>query len=187
MGRPRDGGRGSAAQNGSAAALRLATSRCIEAEARHRAVEGYVTVARLPDGVLFVIRLDGRDRNDPNTLTYAPTWKPRPSFRIELHGKSWLLSIRSLTDWDGAGVVALHAVEAFEGAKGSVWLCYIDLKENEKRIHDSRSGEKVYTTSPLEPAERELAMWPIPAFGEYAELVTRLRKLVQALGDGQLP
>jgi hypothetical protein len=157
-----------------------------EAEARHRAVEDYVAVAQLRDGPLFVIWLGGRDRNDPDILTYVPTWKPRQSFQIQLRGKSALLSIRSSTDWDGAGVVALHAVEAFEGAKGSVWLCNIDLKENKKQIHDSRSGEKVYTISPLGSAERELAMCPIPAFGEYVELAPRLRKLVQVLGYGDL-
>jgi hypothetical protein len=59
-----------------------------EAEVRHDAGENYVLAARLPDGLLLLIRLSGWDRNDPWTFNHAPTWAPIITFMFEVHGES---------------------------------------------------------------------------------------------------
>jgi hypothetical protein len=158
-----------------------------EAEERHRALEDYVLVARLADGFLLVIDLSGWDRNDPESSNHIPTWSPSASLAIELRGHSHVVYARTSTDWDHTGVVEIDFVDVDERlTRHNLWHCFIDLKEGVKRLHDSRGDEKEFTESELPPAARELAICPMPAFGEYAELGVRLRALLQALDYGDI-
>jgi hypothetical protein len=157
-----------------------------EAKERHEALEDYVMVARLTDGLLLIIRFSGWDRNDPKVQTYASTWSPSLSLDIELHGASRFVAVRTSTDWHRTGVLQLWCIDVDEWRpRRSIWLCYIRAEDDEKAIHDWRSGEKTYAISVLTPEERELATLPIPSFGEYVPVAERLRALLKVAGYGE--
>jgi hypothetical protein len=157
-----------------------------EAKERHEAREEYVMVARLADRVLLRIVFSGLDRNNPELSAYDSTWTPSLSLDIELLGPSHVARARTSTDWDRTGVIELWCIEVNERyTRRRVWLCYIKLEENEKAIHDWRSGETTYAKSLPTPEERELATLPIPAFGEYAAVAERFRALLNVAGYGE--
>jgi hypothetical protein len=66
------------------------------------------------------------------------------------------------------------------------WLYYGILRDDERTTHDWRSGEKIFSIIPLTPAERDLIRCPMPSFGEYTELVARIRSLLEYAGYGEL-
>jgi hypothetical protein len=66
------------------------------------------------------------------------------------------------------------------------WHYHANLKEGARSIHDSRAGEMIYSNTPLTSAERDLIRCPMPSFGEYAELVARIRSLLLHAGYGEL-
>jgi hypothetical protein len=157
-----------------------------EAEQRHRDCEEYVMAARLRDGLLLIIQFSGRDRNHPEVLQRAPTGSPSAPSRIDLLGASHGLSVQA-SDWKHPGFLDLRSIEVAERLRReSSWLCYITPEEDEKLIYDKRAGVRPPVRSSLTPTERELAMCPIPAFGEYEDLVARCRVLLQAVGYGDV-
>jgi hypothetical protein len=157
-----------------------------EAKERHEALEDYVMVARLADGLLLIVRFSGWDRNNPEVQKYASTWSPSLSLDIELHGASRFVAVRTSTDWDRTGVLQLRCLDVDDWRpRRNIWLCYITAEDDEKTIHDWRSGKKTYAISVLTPEERELATLPIPAFGEYAAVAERLRVLLNVAGYGE--
>jgi hypothetical protein len=78
-----------------------------EAEERHRALEDYVMVACLPDGLLLMVEFSGWDRNNPEVLEYVSTWSPRVTLQIELRGATHVAAARASPDWDHTGIVEL--------------------------------------------------------------------------------
>jgi hypothetical protein len=159
-----------------------------EAEQRHRDLENYVLVARLPDGLVLMIRRFGWDRNDPDTLNYSPTWTPRVGYYlIELHGSTSYADVSAWPDKENFNSLSLHSLRVNERVSHeNLWQCSIDFEEGVKGIHDSRTGKTIYGTSPLSSAERALATCPMPAFGEYAIMAGRLRELLLILGYGKI-
>jgi len=158
-----------------------------EAEERHRHSEDYVLTVRLPDGLLLMIMYSWHwDRNRPKGSHYLSGPTDSQSYLIELHGSSFLAMVQ-VSDWRHPGVLEIWSIGIHERFTfWHAWNSHIDTTENEKTIHDSRSGETIYKRSTLEPAERELAMCPVPAFGEYSELEDRCRSLLQILGYGSV-
>ena len=141
----------------------------------------------LADGFLLVVRLFGWDRNDPEAFNRVPGWSPSASLTIQLRGHSHVVAARTSTDWDHTGVVEIEFVDVNERlTHHSGWSCFMDHKEGVQRVHDHRSGRMTFAQSELPSAARELAICPMPAFGEYAELDARVRALVQALGYGDI-
>jgi hypothetical protein len=156
-----------------------------EAEVRHHAGENYVLVARLPDGLVLMIRLDGWDRNDPWYVDRAPTWTPMISLLIELHGESYLVQTSTSSDHDRTGVVRINSITIHERrTHNSVWSCSFDLEEDSRLVWDSRSGERIFTRSALTLDERELVACPIPPFGKYALIADRLQALLRISNYG---
>jgi hypothetical protein len=177
-----------------------------QAEERHRNFEQYILAAGLPEGLrLMVRRHGGRDRHDPmrfeilerirRTTGREPPdpWPlcpggepPSMTLHIEVHGRSnWLLADASDLRV-GAGRVQFYYIDVrAQGPQDSSWHCWFDVETGEKRIHDSRTGEKIYTRPKLTPSERDLLVFATPAFGEYDELTTRLRSLLQTSGYGK--
>jgi len=154
-----------------------------EAEARHRTRESHVLTACLPDGALLTIRSIGWDRNEPPDLG---TRTPNMAVMLRIH-LDRARHAASAFAWDqGNGVMELSSLDAYGKNAGPRWHCNISLSDNEKIIWDERTGESVGRRTPLTPTERELAVCPIPAFGEYATVVDRLRTLVQVLRYGDL-
>jgi hypothetical protein len=156
-----------------------------DAEVRHHAGENYVLVARLPDGLVLMIRQCGWDRNDPWYVDRAPTGKQMLSLLIELHGESRLVHASTSFDRDGTGDVKINSIAVHERlTHKSFWSCSFDREEDVKRIWDSRSGQRVFTKSQVTVEERELVACQIPPFGEYALVADRLRALLQLLNYG---
>jgi hypothetical protein len=157
-----------------------------EAKERHEALEDYVMVARLANGLLLKVAFSGWDRNNPEVRTYVSTWTPRASLHIELHGASHFAAARASPDWDRSGVVELWSIDVFEWhPRRCIWHCFIGLEKGEKAVHDLRSGERKSTRSAPTVEERALVTLPIPSFGEYAPVAARLQALLRILGYGE--
>jgi len=157
-----------------------------EAKERHEALEDYVMVARLADGLLLLVTFSGWDRNNPKILEYAPTWFPRMSLDIELHGASRFVAVRGSPDSDRSGVIELSSINVYEWhPRRSIWYCFISLEEGEKAVHDSRGRERKSTRSAPTEEERELVAVPTPSFGEHAPVAARLQALLRVLGYGE--
>jgi hypothetical protein len=158
-----------------------------EAEARHRARENYVVAARAGDELL-TIRFSGWDRNEPVDHPRRPGWTPLVGLDVHLSGARHVVSMDGWQRWwRESSAVGLSSVEVCQRGTGDdLWHCFIDFNEHSKTIRDWRTGEMTYMESPLTAAERELAVCPIPDFGEYAPVADRLRGLLQVLGYGDL-
>jgi hypothetical protein len=150
------------------------------AQKRHRAHEAYTLLARLPDGLLFMINRNWGDRNEPPQFGVKP--KPREALRAELHGRTHYAAADFRRR--GNGIFELDSLFVHErSSQASVWVCHIDTRKNEKTIH---AGDDDYTETSLTSAERDLALCELPAFGEYAALADRIRSLLRAAGNGSL-
>jgi hypothetical protein len=158
-----------------------------EAKERHEALEDYVMVARLTDGLLLIVRFSGWDRNNPEILNYVSTWTPRVSLDIELHGASHFAMASTWADDEHVGHVELWSIDVFEWhPRRSIWHFFIDREKGEKAVHDSRGRERRSTRSAPTAEERELVTVPIPSFGEYAPVAARLQALLRVFGYGEL-
>ncbi len=157
-----------------------------EAEQRHRDLETYVLVARLPGDLLLEMWLDtGWDRRNPDVPVY-PLSPPRRDIRLWLYGPSHDVSVKLDTDWEQTGFLRLWLVEVHDPATHrDVWLCY-PSSDGEREVYDWRTGEQIRRRIPLTDADRELASCPIPAFGEYEEVVQRVRNLLRVAGYGEI-
>jgi hypothetical protein len=151
-----------------------------QAEERHRGLETYSLAVRLPDGQLLLINRIGWDRNDPEILKYSPDYRPSPWFVIAFCRPSRIFRVCAWQDKEDASLINLWSMSAPE------WQYYASLKDSERIIHDYRSGETDYSNIPLAAAERDLVRCPMPPFGEYAELVARIRSLLRYAGYGEL-
>jgi hypothetical protein len=158
-----------------------------DAEQRHNNLENYVLAVRLPEGGLFLIRRFGRDRNDPEVLKSRPDYRPSPHFIIELYGSSYSAQLLAWQDETNERFIEIWSIDIFERpTRKSDWHYFASLKEDERTIHDSRTGEMIYSKTPLTSAERDLIQCPMPAFGEYTELAARVRSLLRTAGYGEL-
>jgi hypothetical protein len=161
-----------------------------EAEERHREVEDYATFARLPDGLLVVLRrLTHWDRNDPERPTYLPGRGPSVSIYVEVYGSTHCaqarVSRRPYHDKDGS--IDFFSIDVFRWPnRSNVWLCYLNEDEGERAVYDSRTDKRGRTVAPLTDAERSLLNCPLPGVGEYVEISERLRSLLRLAGYGEL-
>ena len=147
-----------------------------QAEERHRGLENYTLVVRLPEGNLLLIRRFGWDRNDPEILKYRPDYRPSMRFVIEFYNSSRFVQVSAYQNEDDAGLIDLWSISAPK------WQFYAILRDGHRSIYDSRSGEDIYAKTPLTDVERDLVRCPMPAFGEYIELVARIRSVMEHAG-----
>jgi hypothetical protein len=160
-----------------------------EAERRHHAHESYMLAARLPNGMLLLVMRKGLDRESPFDQGHEPGYRPSISFLIELFASSHAAQLNAKEYSDDENLIELWSVRVFgQYPRRDVWQYQPNLRENTRGIHDHRAGagEKVYSSMPLPPAERDLVECPMPGFGEYAELVRHIMSLLQCAGYGQL-
>ena len=158
-----------------------------EAEERHREFESYVCAVRLPDeALMLIIRNTWWDRNEPGCRIDL-RGERGVDLRIMLQTPLHLTRVGTSRNWGGSEMLSAFSLEVYRRhARWSDWLCYIDLREDELTIHDSRSGPKIYTNTALSPAQRDAAPWPLPPFGEYAEVNERVRSLLKIMGYGEI-
>jgi hypothetical protein len=156
-----------------------------EAEERHRNFEPYVVAAKLQSGILTLFHRDGYDRHDPNR---PKNWPPgyTPGLRIRLSRPDHSIRVWCPNEWDGKLPQLFH-LEVDKGDVRDIWSCYFNHREGERLIYDYRTGEKVYTNSPLTSRERDLTMFPPPEFGQFDDLVGRIFAALQLAGYGEFP
>ena len=155
-----------------------------EAEDRHRALEGYDVVRREPDNRLLTIsHYTGWDRNDPEE---RPPGLTGPDYWIGYGSEAERVSaMTSSTYFKDPGLMQIFSISVCRKFK-EIWLGYFNLHQDERDIHDWRSGQKVYTSVPLTKAERDLCTFLAPGFGEYEVLIERIRALLRVAGYGEL-
>ena len=166
----------------------LAPLTLAEAEERHREAEDYVLAARLPDGFLMTIaHSTSWDRNDPRPLELI---RPlRPKLHVHVHTPAHTL----YTDTYAAphGDPELLAVWSFTVHNrlnvNSEWYAFLNFQNGELGVHDSRNpGPTVSTRTAIWPALRDVALYPRPKFGEYADMYARIRSVLRIAGHGEL-
>jgi hypothetical protein len=160
----------------------------VEAEERHLAYESYTLTVRLPDGILLLIRRLGRDRNEPEPIMRYDSEHP-PWIIIEMHGASHTVQLTTWHDWDDAdkSTIELSWINIRERfTYKSVWSYRAHLLENARTLDDYRTEEPSYSNAPITAAEHDLIKYSAPAFGEYKDLVERIRSLLLVTGYGEL-
>ena len=159
-----------------------------EAEERHREREDYTLVTRLADGLLLVLkRLTWWDRHKPNAGSEKQEPYPRAKFYLWIYGSSRLVSAWFGEDVHG-GTLDLFSIGVRERAPPyrNNWHCSISLRENTRSVHDSRGSGKTHTETPLTSIDIDFATCPMPAFGEFEELLHRLQAFLRSAGYGDL-
>jgi hypothetical protein len=163
----------------------LAPLTASEAEERHREGEDYVLVSRLADDLVLVLdRKAWWDRNQPNPDDAV---RREPKIYLWLYSSSHLVLAQFDQDVRG-GAPYFDSFEVRERASHrNIWQCHLILRNHERSIHDHRSGKLVHTRVPLTSADIDLATCPMPAFGEFEDLVRRLLALLRSTGYGDFP
>jgi hypothetical protein len=151
-----------------------------EAESRHRNGEGYVLASRLEERVLLLLQYYGRDRHDPR-CAYVPLGPVSPSSLTLCSSDRFVYVSFSETGDYGFRLFSLSIDEW--PTRRSIWLCYANVTEGKVSIYDD---EKPRTSRPLTDADREVITCPLPAFGEYEELLTRARSWSRKAGFGEI-
>jgi len=143
-----------------------------EAEERQREGEGYVVFTRLADGSLLEVRNASEwDRNNPSPQ--SPRRYPN-FYEVILRGPSRRIEATVTEDEAAPGMVDFWKVEIFENDdREEVWY-WTTRDRGRSKTHSDRRVGKFYEKVPATAAERELMECPMPAFGEYAEFVSRL-------------
>jgi hypothetical protein len=158
-----------------------------EAEERHRMREAYVLAARLPDDLLVLIRrTTSWDRHSPQQSEF-PNNPSEPDIHISLHGHSHVAAASTSRLDDSPDVRKLYSFSVHNQAwSHEIWDCFMNLKANTRSVSDYRSGERVLKETTITTTERELVICPVPAFGEYAEIVEQFRTLLRVTGFGEV-
>ena len=153
-----------------------------QAEERHREREHYALAVRLADGLLYTTRfLSLWDRNDPDRYQIPPERRGLPALQIKLHGLSYVVWSSVRSPLDDESMVSVRSIEVHESLTGkSVWHYQPDLGEGLSRLWPK--GQAVASQRPLSPTELDLLTFPPPPFGEYADLVARIRSLLRCSG-----
>jgi hypothetical protein len=156
----------------------------VEADERHRMRETYVLAARLPDGLLALVRYSTLyDRNSPDDRKKV---RDEPDISISLYGQAHVAHTHIWSSERTTGACHITRFDVRDRATSREWRCLIDLEENTKTVWDDRSGERIYAESAPTEAEREAAVCPIPMFGEYMEVVERFRAVLRVTGFGEV-
>ena len=157
------------------------------AEDRHREREHYAVAMRLPDGLQFTTRfLTLWDRNDPDRYDHPPERRSWPEPQVKLSGSSFVVWVSAWPMREDDGTLHFTSIEVRDTVHGSLWHYRPDVEEGIKRLHDRRTGEEIFSNTPLDAVERDLLTFPRPPFGEYSDLIERIRALLRHCGYGDL-
>jgi hypothetical protein len=155
-----------------------------QAEERHRAWEGYHLLARLSDGLLVHVSPGTSwDRNRPHDG--PPEGPEEPGIHVVVEGRSHIGFGDIPASSHNGGRVAFESFSAHPNT-GRSWKMTLDFDRNIKSLCDYRGGKIVSAEAALTAAERDLATFPKPAFGEYMVPAERLRELLRVTGYGEI-
>ena len=155
-----------------------------QAEVRHHAWEGYDLLARLPDGLLaHVSPSPAWDPNRPQDV--SPREPEEPGIHVVVEGNSHIGYGQIPAGSHDGGTVAFESFGAHPN-NDRHWELTLDFDRNIKSLCDYRGGKFVRAETALTAAERDLATFPKPAFGEYMVPAERLRELLRVTGYGEI-
>jgi hypothetical protein len=153
-----------------------------QAEERSRNVEGYVLAARLPDGLLLLLNWHGKDRLDPDRVTF----RTYPVI-LELRGLHVIGRGYFEYDRDVAGVLKLESMRVRRhGVDWAEWEWSADWDEALQRTWDRRGSGQSYVKEPLSGPEHGRLTVPWPGLGEFEALVQIVRATLRSAGYGEI-
>jgi hypothetical protein len=157
-----------------------------QAGERHRRHD-YTLFARLSGGI--VLALDHRTGWNPDDPDQPrnPVYEPRIQFNLELHGSSLFARAWFGEDLDDGHFLHLHSIDVHkQDTRNSVWYCWYSPKDREKDIRDRTDRETIRTQTALTSEEQNFIACPIPEFGEFDSLLSRVRDLLLSGGFGNI-
>jgi hypothetical protein len=149
-----------------------------EAEDRHRNGEEYLLAARLPNGLLLLLRHEGRDRLRPNDR--GGFWV----FTLELHGLNFSALAYSLRVVDGFAEVNMVYVFT-RNPRRQIWRWLLDRQTASVFINDCRADESSYSKK-LTDGETEQLRCPKPRFGEFDAPAQIVLGILRTGGYGEI-
>jgi hypothetical protein len=153
------------------------------AEERHRAYQTYALGARLGSGTLACLRhstgWSPHDPEQPTNLAYTPT----RSFHLDIYSSS-RISASFDEEFEERDIIKMRSVDLYDDHIGgsNIWHAFNSLREREISVHDSRSGEKVYTRRSMTDSDLSLCRFPLPSFGDVSTLLERVRAYLEREG-----
>lgn len=160
-----------------------------EAEERHQRFEKYVLAVRLESGLDFVLKRE--PLSDPNDPRYRGLIAQMPEDRrirlwIALQSGSDLTEALAYPRDDRDAVFELSSVNVSDRKTEAWWGRHLVLPGEYVGIEKSTPATEQYGYFVPTAAQRDLASFPAPAFGEYSDLVEYLQRMPRLTGYGEL-
>ena len=157
-----------------------------QAEKKHRRHD-YTLFARLADGIVLALgHRTGWNLDDPEQPR-NPAYKPLVQFNLELHGSSHFARAWFGEDLDGGHFLDLRSIDVHtQDTRDSIWCCWYSPKDREKTIRDRTGRETIRMQTALTSEEQNSIVSPIPEFGEFDALLSRVRDLLRGGGFGDI-
>ena len=161
-----------------------------EAEDRHQNGENYALVARLPGGLLLLLRQNGKDRHDPSRAEYPDPPYYAGGFLLKLYGEHFVAHANSFERPDVDGMVDVDSLSVSNRKTGyDIWQLRLDREDAEVTIWDRRGAEPFQDTMrkrKVTEAEMNQFRCLMPGFGEFDALVHVVLGLLRSQGYGEL-
>ena len=159
-----------------------------QAEERHRNVEGYVLAARLTNGLLFLLKWRGEDRNHPDRLAHPDRDHSMDTTHLvfELYGRH--LAARTFllgTEGRGGTLLLKHVHVSRHPGRKMVWAWGVYPDTLNEHVSDYRGKHADHTRS-VTDQEIEQLKFATPQFGEFEIPVQLMLKQLRAKGYGEL-
>jgi hypothetical protein len=159
-----------------------------EAEDRHRNGESFLLAARLPNGLLLLLRPDGHDRRDPFRIKYLRRDLPAGfwGFCLELYGLNFSARATYYRRRDVEGLKKLTSVDVYaRNPRRCIWHSFFDHETAEAFIHDYRTGDS-FDVKKLADNEMERLRCPSPNFGEFEAPAQMVLGILRTTGYGEI-
>jgi hypothetical protein len=152
-----------------------------EAENRHRHGEPYVLAARSQDGLLNLIWRDGLDHHDPDGGVGFP------GVSVEIYGRDCRVRADTSFLWLPEGSVALFTFTVFDQRSGDqMWHCFADVHKRHASVWDRRGASGGRVCRALSDADVGLLTFAMPPFGQFDNLVMRIRTWLRSTEFGEI-
>jgi hypothetical protein len=161
-----------------------------EAEDRHQNGENYALAARLPGGLLLLLRQNGRDRHDPSRAKYPDPPFYAGGFLLKLYGEHFVAHAHSFDRPDVDGMVDVGSLSVSNRESGwRIWELRLDREDTEVTVWDRRGAElfqDVMRKRKVTDAEMNQFRCLMPGFGEFDALVRVALSVLRSEDFGEL-